>query len=94
LIGQEVGNENDYDGLVRIRRPDGEKVWQITMMTGKDCFVKGIGQEIDGKLCIGWDGGGARGSTVYERTDNGLKGSWVSWPGNAAVNSETLTRIK
>lgn len=92
------GEEADksYTGLATIHKIE-SNVYHVVIQIGPNGLVsRGVGQVVGGKLAVGWlvSEGAVRGCTVYVCTEKGLVGTWVSWPGNGEVNSETLIPIK
>ena len=93
-IGEE-GVGKTYEAIVVIRKV--KSVYTVQWTIGGTAFV-GIGQVVDGKLCVGWAQQKGdqvlRGCTVYESVSGGLKGLWVSLPGDGAKHKEDLKLLK
>jgi len=83
-----------YKGVAYIRKVRGvflvNVVWHDQLES-----ISGIGQAVDGNLCIGWahSTGKAKGSTVYKKDGPNLYGTAVIWPGGGR-NTESLSFLK
>jgi len=92
--GAEAEDAGTYSGTATIVPLD-SGIFVVNMQIGiKGRAQIGVGRIIDDKLAVGWTMDNVRGLTIYCKTAEGMKGTWVSLPGNEHVNTETLTLLK
>jgi hypothetical protein len=93
-LGEESPGKT-YSAVVVIRKE--LSVYTVQWSLGGSVIL-GIGQVVDGKLAVGWAQSKGdqvlRGCTVYESVQGGLKGAWVSIPGDGSRHKEDLKLLK